>query len=375
MSLIERVVAEAAETRIANKSSGFRKIQKVVDQRPMPSIEPEWLPGEPISDMADQHVIEEAPIASLSPALPAEKNAHKLADQMPAVCVEEVAPAQQATVAETSQRFSLDVAQLEAQGFFVPSEKPQRLAQELRAVKRRLLRRLNFYRNVVGADDQVQKKERQANTVLVTSTRPAEGKTFTAINLALSLALEDNINVLLIDTDVPRPMVFTHLGITASKGLTDCLVNPDLPISQVILREQTYPLSVISQGMQKSSPTSMFSSVEMENFIEEVSRRYPDRVIIFDAPPVLATPEASIVAKYVDEVLFVVEANATPEPAVVAALDELLDSTDRISLVLNNCRVSGSARKYGSYDEYYYKAGQRRGGNRSERQQNNTETG
>ena len=262
----------------------------------------------------------------------------------------------------TSRSFRLDMAHLAEQGFFTPSEKPQRLALEMRVIKRRLLRRMNFYRK--SRDDTGERNNRSlpSNTVLMTSTRPAEGKTFTAINLALSLAIEDNINVMLIDSDVPRPKVFTHLGLEAGPGLTDCIADPALPIASTLLREENYPLTVMSQGTRKEAPTEIFSRPEMEAFVGDVARRYPDRIIIFDAPPVLATPEATVLAKYVSEVLFVVEANGTPEPAVAAALDELLDSSDRISLVLNRCLVSSEASQYGSYEEYYYKSDQSRRG-------------
>ena len=266
-------------------------------------------------------------------------------------------PGEPSAPAETSATFSLDFDWLARQGFFVPEYKERRLALELRAIKRRLLRRLDFYK--LDAEKRLarQGKDRQSNTILMTSTRPAEGKTFTAINLALSLALEDNINVLLIDADVPRPKVFHHLGLEAGRGLTDRVLDPSLSAAELILRERSCPLSVMSQGKAEGSPIDIFSRDEMSVFIDEVSRRYPDRLVIFDAPPVLATPEAVVLAKHVDEVLFVVEANQTPEPAVAAALDEILDNNDRVSLVLNKCLAPEAAHQYGSYEEYYARGG------------------
>ena len=93
----------------------------------------------------------------------------------------------------------------------------------------------------------------------------------------------------------------------------------------------------------------------MKELVRELSLRFPDHLIIFDTPPVLATPEAVTIAKHVDEVIFVVEASATPEPAVAAALEEVLDVQPRISLILNRCLVPERASEYGSYEEYYYK--------------------
>lgn len=256
-----------------------------------------------------------------------------------------------------SRNFELDLDWLEEQGFFTPDDGENRLALELRAIKRRLLRRLHFYRLDAEKRRRQTGRDRQRNTVLVTSTRPAEGKTFNAINLALSLAIEDNINVLLIDADVPRPKVFHHLGLKSGLGLTDRIVDPSIPVADLIRRERDYPLSVMSQGTHTGSPIDVFSRDEMSKFIDEVSLRYPDRIIIFDAPPVLATPEAVVLSKHVDEVVFVVEANETPEPAVATALDEILDNNSRVSLILNRCLAPEAASHYGSYEEYYNRPG------------------
>ncbi len=258
--------------------------------------------------------------------------------------------------------FTLDTKFLAKQGFYSPSDKPQRLALELRAIKRRLLRRLKFFKSESERRKKYVSGERQNNLILMTSTRPAEGKTFTAINLALSFALEDNINVILIDADVPRPKVFSHFGLSGHLGLTDRIVNPDLSLSDIAVTADSLPLSLIAEGSQFGSATDYYQRQEMADFVAGLSVRYPDHLIIFDAPPVLATPEAVVLAKYVDEVVFVVEANGTPEPAVATALDEILDSTDRVSLVLNRCMVPERSTHYGSYEEYYYRAKGGKGG-------------
>ncbi|MEE9329237.1 MAG: hypothetical protein V3V30_03800 [Parvularculaceae bacterium] len=258
--------------------------------------------------------------------------------------------------------FVLDNRFLSKQGFYVPSEKPQRLALELRAVKRRLLRRLKFFKSEAERRKKQVSGDRQHNLILMTSTRPAEGKTFNAINLALSFAQEDNIGVILIDADVPRPKIFSHFGLSGHLGLTDRIVNPDLQLSDIAIVAEGVPLTLISEGTQFGSAADYYQRQEMSDFVTKLSAQYPDHLIIFDAPPVLATPEAVVLAKYVDEVVFIVEANGTPEPAVATALDEILDSTDRVSLVLNRCMVPESATHYGSYEEYYYRAKGGRGG-------------
>ncbi|GGC99044.1 hypothetical protein [Aquisalinus flavus] len=253
------------------------------------------------------------------------------------------------------QVFELDRALLARQGFLVPDTRDKRLALEMRAVKRRLLRRLNFYRMENAGRRRPTPQGPVRNTVLFTSTRPAEGKTFSAINLALSLALEDNISVLLIDADVPRPKIFHHFGLDAGDGLTDYVLDTARPLDDLVMRERDYPLSLLSQGKANVNPVELFASEEMSRFVQEVSRRYPDRIIIFDAPPVLATPEAVVLARHVDETVFLVEANETPEPAVAIALEELLDNNENISLILNKCLAPQAASHYGSYEEYYAK--------------------
>ena len=265
-------------------------------------------------------------------------------------------------LAGAAETFELDVAFMASQGFLVPNTKDKRLALEMRAVKRRLLRRLNFYRTENAGRRRPTPSGPVRNTVLFSSTRPAEGKTFSAINLALSLALEENISVLLIDADVPRPKIFQHFGLEVRTGLTDIVMDKSRALDELVVQERDYPLSLLSQGIADVNPVELFASEEMAEFVENLSRRYPDRIIIFDAPPVLATPEAVVLARHVHETVFLVEANETPEPAVAIALEELLDNNENVSLILNKCLAPQAASHYGSYEEYYASRASRREG-------------
>lgn len=269
-------------------------------------------------------------------------------------------PAPKATRAQPVGRpFDIDYARLAEQGFFTPRERAQRLTLEIRAIKRRLLRRLDFKktggrRKPLSGEGLV--ASRQRNVVLMTSTRPAEGKTFTAINLAMSLALEEKIGIVLVDADVPRPKVLNHFGLPPGPGVTDLIARPgEVRLADCLLRAQDAPLCLLPEGEAARSGAELFDTEEAAQLIRDLSARFADRIVIIDAPPVLATPEATILARHVDEVCFVVEANGTPEPAVATALDEVLDVTERVSLVLNKCLVSESAIHYGSYEEYYYR--------------------
>ncbi len=251
----------------------------------------------------------------------------------------------------TEQGFELDYAMLAEAGYYHPDAKATQLALELRAIKRRLLRRIGFLR-ASGERQSHRMPGRQRNLIMVTSARAGEGKTFSAVNLALSLALEDQIETLLVDADVPRPRVRERFGLAAGPGLTDKLLDPSLNIRSLQHRASQAPLSVLAEGARIERASELFANEDCQRLLTELSTQTPDRLILLDAPPVLATTEAVVLAKYVDEIVFVVEANATPEPAVASAIDELLDINPNLSLMLNRCLIGAGGSHYGSY-EYY----------------------
>ncbi len=249
------------------------------------------------------------------------------------------------------QGFKLDYAKFAEAGYYHPDAKASQLALELRAVKRRLLRRIGFLR-ASGERQSHRMPGRQRNLIMVTSARAGEGKTFSAANLALSLALEDQIETLLVDADVPRPRVRDRFGLAAGPGLTDKLLDPSLSVSSLQYRADQAPLSILAEGGRVERASDLFATDGCQRLLTELSTQTPDRLVIIDAPPVLATTEAVVLAKYVDEIVFVVEANATPEPAVASAIDELLDINPNVSLMLNRCLIGAGGSHYGSY-EYY----------------------
>lgn len=256
------------------------------------------------------------------------------------------------------QTFALDHARLTELGMYRPDAVSSQLALELRAVKRRLLRRLGYLR-ASGERQAYRMPGRQRNLILVTSTRAGEGKTFSAANLALSLAFEDQIETLLIDADIPRPKVRSRFSLPAGPGLTDKLVNPQMDLEAMQYRVKGAPLTILPEGARIDRVSELFAGEACQRLIAQLSTEVPDRLVIIDAPPVLATTEAVILAKYVDEIVFVVEANATPEPAVASAIDELLDVNPNVSLMLNRCLFGSGGSHYGSYD--YYGAGETAG--------------
>ncbi len=246
---------------------------------------------------------------------------------------------------------TLDYTHLAQLGFYNPGDRSSQLALELRAVKRRLLRRIGYLR-ATGERQAYRTPGKQRNLILVTSTRAGEGKTFTAINLALSLALEDKIETLLIDGDLSRPKIRERLQLGPAPGLYDRIVNPRLDIEAMGWRLTDAPLSIVPEGARAERPTDLFSSANAQQMWTDIAMANPQRLVIIDAPPVLAATDAIMLAKYADEIVFVVEANSTPEAAVAAAVDELIDVNPNVSLMLNRCQIGAGGAHYGSY-EYY----------------------
>lgn len=245
----------------------------------------------------------------------------------------------------------IDFEHLASLGFYNPQDRSSQIALELRAVKRRLLRRIGYLRS--GGDRQAFRTPgKQRNLILVTSTRAGEGKTFTAINLALSLALEDQIETLLVDADLTRPKVRERLELPFEPGLADALISSKNKASSLGWRVNNAPLSILPEGARAERPTDLFATLEAQRFWTDLAMENPERLIIVDAPPVLATTDAVVLAKHMDEIVFIVEANSTPEAAVAAAVDELIDVNPNVSLMLNRCQIGAGGAHYGSY-EYY----------------------
>ncbi len=249
------------------------------------------------------------------------------------------------------EKIDLDFAELSRRGFYNPEDRSTQLALEMRAVKRRLLRRIGYLRSS-GERQAFRTPGKQRNMILVTSTRAGEGKTFTAINLALSLALEDQIETLLIDADLSRPKIRDRLNLPQASGLHDRLVNPKLDAEGLGWRLASAPLTIMPEGARAERPTDLFSTASAQDLWTALSTQNPQRLVIIDAPPVLAATDAVMLAKYADEIVFVVEANSTPEAAVAAAVDELIDINPNVSLMLNRCQIGSGGAHYGSY-EYY----------------------
>lgn len=238
----------------------------------------------------------------------------------------------------------IDLERLERQGFVTPMTDRRASVKELQLLKRPLLR------NAFGQGAAVVEK---GNLVMMTSALPGEGKTFLALNLAMSIALERDLTVLLIDSDVLKPALSNLLGLETESGLTDLLLDPNLHVSDVIKSTNIDKLRVIPAGRRFVHSAELLASDEMHRLAAELSERYPNRIVIFDAPPQLATAEAGVLAQWVGQILVVVEEGRTPQRAVKDAISHL-DNQKVIGMVLNKSRGAYAHGHYGYGYGYGY---------------------
>lgn len=251
-----------------------------------------------------------------------------------------------------SQRGSVNLARLAKMGCLSPDGGRSRIAEEYRLIKRPLLVQ------AFGQDDATRLPN--ANMIMVTSSIPGEGKSFTAINLAISMATEMENTVLLVDADVTKSAILRYLGMDGGRGLLDVVMDPSIPLSDVLIKTDIAKLTVLPAGTNVAHSTELLASSAMRNFVDDISSRYPDRIVIFDTPPLLSTSEASVLASYMGQIVFVVEAERTPQDAVREALSHLAGHPS-VGLVLNKAPGRGMGGDYygygygygyGSYGEY-----------------------
>jgi receptor protein-tyrosine kinase len=219
----------------------------------------------------------------------------------------------------------LDFRALRQNGCITPDNMTSSISNEFRGIKRKLLQKVR----------DPQTRAAVSNLIMVTSSLPGEGKTFSSINLALSLAAERGLQVLLIDADVIRPSVGNMFMSPPTEGLTDLLTGKVGHVSDVLHRCADIPnLAVIFAGNPSANTPELISSGKMANLCRELSARYPDRVIVLDTPPVLASTEPAILASYVHHLLMVVAADQTDRHQLRKSL-ETIASCQSVSLLFN----------------------------------------
>lgn len=207
---------------------------------------------------------------------------------------------------------------------------------------------LDFYK-VLRTQIIHRSKEKGWNTIMVTSTRPGEGKTLTAINLALTFAKSYGQTALLVDCDLRQQKVHTYLGLNSDKGIADYLLH-GRPIKDLIQWPKVEKLTMISGGSTIIESAELLGSQRMKDLVQEMKNRYNDRYVIFDSPPLLSGADALTFSQLVDCVIMVVEEGKTPLKEIEKAV-ELIPKEKFMGFVLNKSNMS----KKGYYN-YYYRA-------------------
>ena len=237
----------------------------------------------------------------------------------------------------------IDRAALAEAGHIVPEGPVTGLAEEFRLIKRQLLADIEARHDV--ADDRLR-------SVLICSAQPKSGKTFCAINLALSLAGERDVEVLLVDGDFPKPDALATLGIPSDgPGMVDALADPSADPESFVIRTDVPGLSVLPAGRKANNVPELLASDRTREVLAKLVAGDRRRIILFDSPPALMASHATVLAGHVGQALVVVRADQTTEADLRETLG-LLTGCDHVSLVLNGAGLGVTGRKFGAYDGY-----------------------
>ena len=237
---------------------------------------------------------------------------------------------------------TLDKISLADRGYLIDNGTRKSIKDEFRQIKRKLLH--NAFGNA-------SKTLHHSNLIMVSSAKPNEGKTFVAINLALSIALEQDKTVLLIDSDVLRPSVLRELGIDDQPGIIDYLLGEAGQVSDIIYDTDIDKLKLIPAGTLHHLSNELLASEKMATFANELANRYPDRIVIFDCPPLIGVTETLVLANLMGQALIVVEESQTSIADIKAATEHLNEDL-ALGLVLNKA-IRSHKDLYGYYGYGY----------------------
>lgn len=241
-------------------------------------------------------------------------------------------------------RADIDLDRLQAAGMVVPHAPDTKLVDELRVIKRPLIQNV---RGRAGPSE-------RPNLIMVTSAVPGEGKSFVSANLAMSMAMEVDTFVLLVDADVSGNSLPRILGVRPSgPGLLDLLGDPQITLPMALRRTNVERLSLLLAGQPHPHAAELLASGAMRALLADLASRYNDRIIVFDAPPLLATPEARALATHMGQVVVVVEAERTTHATLQNALDTI-DTCPTVMTVLNKASQSEVGSYYG-YRHYTHR--------------------
>jgi exopolysaccharide/PEP-CTERM locus tyrosine autokinase len=231
-------------------------------------------------------------------------------------------------------------------GCLVPLEHAHLVADEFRRIKRPLI--ANAIEEVPGVGD-------NPNVIMIASAMPGAGKTFCSINLAVSISLERELNVLLVDADVAKPHISREFGLADEAGLIDMLLDDTISFADTLVRTDLNDIQVLPAGHSHPQATELLASDRMSSIVSELSHRYRDRIIVLDSPPLMGTSEAQALASQVGQIALVVEAGQTSSEALRQTI-EILALDKPVNVILNKSAKQGSYTYYGGAYAYGYEA-------------------
>jgi Mrp family chromosome partitioning ATPase len=240
----------------------------------------------------------------------------------------------------------IDRSALAAAGYIVPGASSTGLAEEFRLVKRQLLATI---------ERRVSLPEEKRRSILVTSAQTGDGKTFCTTNLALSLAGERGLEVLLVDGDFAKPEMLSILGIEGGPGLVDALADPSLDPEDFVIRTDVPGLSILPAGRRDNAVPELLASDRTREVMARLIAGDKRRIILLDSPPALMASPATVLAGHVGQVLVVVRADRTTEADLRETIG-LLAGCDNVALILNGAAIAVSGRNFGGYDGYGHDA-------------------
>jgi protein-tyrosine kinase len=245
------------------------------------------------------------------------------------------------SAAKPAKRMTLNMEVLRVRGYLPEASEDQRFADHYRRIKRPLIDKALSEAAAVG----------EPRVIMITSALPGDGKTFTSVNLALSMALERDISVLLVDCDVARRHVSDIVGLKEESGLLDALVDESMDIDSLVVQTNLRGLSILPAGRRRvEAATELLSSNRMRQIIATLCQRNPRRILLLDSPPLLITNEGRTLVKIAGQVVLVIRAGNTPLHAVQDSIG-LFDARQAGGIILNQVQVSPVEGYYG-YGSY-----------------------
>jgi protein-tyrosine kinase len=244
-----------------------------------------------------------------------------------------------ATQTATGRKISIDQEALRAAGLLAPRQQEQEIGSQYRQIKRPL---------ITAAMGKGREPVRNGRLIMVASALPGEGKTFTAINLTFSMAMEKDLRVVLVDADVAKPQISKMFGVNAERGLLDAVTNPAVDLERLILPTDVPNLFMLPAGTQSDRATELLASERMVDAMNRLLERDGDRIFVFDSPPLLLTTEAPALAAVAGQVVVVVRAGYTEHHVLLDALNRLPESCSP-SLVLNQSTLKSTGYYYYGY--------------------------